>query len=315
MKKILVKYYPVLMALVVLISSCSKNDDNYDYRKMPTSVELPIAAHAGPASFDNGGFKYKISESISAQPQSLSTTVLLSAVKPLTKALTVTLQVDMNAVTSLNAAHRALFVADSTEAVKNGTDLPDRNSAQYATFVPLPSSAYNVPASTVTIGAGLLSANHNINLITSGLSLSTNYMLPLSITDAQGQAINYYKTVYYIIGIKSQYEGTYTANGSIAFPDPSINRSWTNRTKTLTTINGTTVRSEAADLSGSNYYMYLTVNADNSVTVKSAPEAANQTIQNNGVCIYDPVTKTFRLNYKYVGGTGDRRISESIKLN
>lgn len=304
-----------LMALVVLFSSCKKNDDNYDYRKMPTSVELPIAAYAGPSAYDNGGFKLDIPDTISTTPQSLSTIVLLSTTKTLSKAVTVTLTIDNAALTRLNAAHRALYIKDSLAAVKDSASLPDRTASQYTIYTMLPSNAYAVPNSTVTIPAGLTRGSYIVKLIGANLTLGTNYMLPVTITDAQGQAISYYKSVYYIIDLKSPFEGDYTANGSIAFPTPSSDRSWTSRDKQLTTVNANTIRTEVADLGDSNYFMYLTVNADNSVTVKPAPDGVNQTVQNNGVCTYNPSTKTFTLNYKYVGGTGDRVISETIQRN
>jgi hypothetical protein len=315
MEKTSTKLCASLIALTVIFGSCKKNDNNYDYRKASPSIELPIAAHAGPASLDNGGFKFGVSEFISTTPQPLTTTVLVAGPAALKKAVTVTLAVDNTAITKLNAAHRALYVADSLTAVKNATDLPDPTLSQYTTYVLLPANTYTVPSSTVTIPAGQLTANYTINLTTSSLTLGTNYMLPVSITDAQGEAISYYKTVYYIITIASKYEGDYTANGSIVFPPPQEGRSWSDRDKELTTINGNTVLSEAADLGGSNYYMYLMVNADNSVTVTPKPGAANQTIQNNGPCTYDPATKTFTLSYKYIGGTGNRLITETIAEN
>jgi hypothetical protein len=315
MKKNFTKLSLAIMVLTVLLNSCSKVADNYDYKKMATSIELPIAAHAGPASFENGGFKYNISQFISSTPQPLATTVLVSAVKPLTSAVTVTMAVDNSVVTQLNALHRSLYIADSTSAVANAGSLPDPSESKYDTYVPLPAADFTIPSNTVNIPAGQLTASYVINVTTANLVLGTKYMLPVAIKDAQGQPINYYKAVYYIINVASKYQGDYTANGSIAFPNPASDRTWSARAKSLTTIDGNTVRCEAADLGGSNYFMNLKVNSDNTVTVTSAAGAANQTIQNNGVCVYDPATKTFTLNYKYVGGTGDRRIAETIALN
>jgi hypothetical protein len=315
MKKILSKLYVVFILFSLAFASCNKNDKNFDYRKASPSVELPIAAHAGPTMFDNGGFKYAIVDSIINTPQALNTTVLLSAPNPLKNAVTVTLTVDNSVVTKLNAAHKALYLADSTAAVKDGTDLPDATATKYAIYVALPGPAYTVPGNTVTIAAGQLTANYVINIITTKLTYGVNYMLPVTITDGGGQDINYYKSVYYIIGLKNQYDGNYLADGSLSFPDPSSNRSWSARAKSLTTVGLTSVRAEAADLGGSSYYMNLSVNPDNTVTVTSTPDAANQTIQNDGICIYDPTTKTFTLNYKYIGGTGDRVISETLKRN
>jgi len=315
MEKKSTKLYLALLTVLTIFASCSKTDNNYNYKNMPASVELPIAAHAGPAMFDNDGFKYSIIKTISDIPQKLTTAVLLSANKPLSKDVKVTLSIDISGVTALNATHKAQYITDSLAAVKTGADLPDPEDFKYETYEILPADAYKVQDATITIPAGQTTADHTIDVNTSKLTLGAKYMLPIAIADAQGEKINYYNKVYYIIDIKSMYEGDAKANGSIAFPDPSSDRSWTNRDKTLTAVNGNIVRSEAADLGGSNYYMWLIVNPDKSVTVISAPGAANPSIQTNGSCTFDPATKTFNLNYKYVGGTGDRRITESIKLN
>ncbi|WP_428327771.1 BT_3987 domain-containing protein [Mucilaginibacter sp.] len=315
MKKNSTKIYSAFIGLAVLFSSCSKIDNNYDYKKMPTTIELPLAAHAGPAAYDNGGFKWVLADSISATPQALTTTVLISTINPLKKDVKVTLTVDNAALARLNAAHRALYLADSTTAVTNATALPDPTASQYTVYQAMPANAFTIPSSTVTIPAGQLTANYNINIISANLTPLVKYMLPVSITDAQGQTISYYRSVLYVISTKNKYEGDYTANGSISFPDPTLNRSWTGRDKFLTTVNANTVVAEAADLGGSNYFMNLTVNSDNTVTVVSASGAANKTIQNNGTCVYDPATRTFTLNYKYIGGTGDRVIAETISEN
>ncbi|MCR8560130.1 DUF1735 domain-containing protein [Mucilaginibacter sp. BJC16-A38] len=313
MKKNLTKL-SALVALAFLAGSCKKND-SYNNGTVQTSVELPLAAYAGPAAYDSGGFIYGITDSISATPQPLSTLIYISADKPLSKSVTVTLAVDNAAITRVNAAHKALYLSDSTAAVQTASTLPDPADPKYTIYIALPANAYAAQGTTVTIPAGQLRANYTVNIISANLTYGASYMLPISITDAGGQKISYYKSVYYTVGLKSAYEGDYTANGSISFPNPASNRSWVNRDKPLTTVSGNTVHAEAADLGGSNYFMNLTVNADNTVTVQSAPGAANQTIQNNGQCTYDPSSKTFTLNYKYVGGTGDRHIAETIHRN
>jgi hypothetical protein len=204
MKKRSTKLYLALVAVMSILASCSKTDDNYNYKNMPTSIELPIAAHAGPAMFDNGGFKFNIAKSISSAPQPLVTTVLLSATKPLSKDVTVTLSVDNRAITALNATHKALYTADSLAAVKANTDVPAATDFKYEIYEPLPADAYSVPSATVTIPAGQTTTDHIVNVITDKLTLGVKYMLPVAITDAQGEKINYYSTVYYIVGIKKR---------------------------------------------------------------------------------------------------------------
>lgn len=307
--------YALFVLVPLLAASCKKYDTNYYLKDQQTSVELPIAAHAGPQQYDSDGFKYTIADTLSATPQPLTTTVLLSTLKTLGKSLTVTLLVDPNAITKLNANHKAQYKADSLTAVKDTTALPDPTAYQYQQYQMLPTAAYQIVSNTVTIPVGATTAKYVVNINSSLLTGASNYMLPVTIQDAQGEKISYYKTVYYIFTFVSKYEGDYTANGSIAFPDPASNRSWQDRDKQLTTVDATTVRAEAADLSGAGYFMNLTVNPDNTVTVKPAVGAANQTIRNNGSCTYDPSTHSFTLSYMYTGGTGNRLINETITEN
>ncbi|MCD0489208.1 DUF1735 domain-containing protein [Pedobacter sp. MC2016-14] len=188
------------------------------------------------------------------------------------------------------------------------------NAGKKTNYYVLKPENYSLPQPTVNIGAGLKSVTFPVvikpNTIT---NTDVIYALPITIKDANGLDINSeYGKHMILINIKNQYDGNYYAAGTLSFPPPQEGRGWTNYAKTLTTINGTTSKTECADLLTSNYIMRLTVNADNSVTVTPEPGSANLTIANNGVSTYNPATKTFTLRYKYVGGTGDRTIEETL---
>jgi uncharacterized surface protein with fasciclin (FAS1) repeats len=107
-------------------------------------------------------------------------------------------------------------------------------------------------------------------------------------------------------------ENTAFASGSLTFPNTD-SRIWTLRVKKLTAIDGNTIEAEAADLLESSYVMRLTIGANDSITLKPAPSSANQSIEPNGPCYFDPVGFTYRLNYRYMGADGYRVISETIK--
>ncbi|MBD1393472.1 BT_3987 domain-containing protein [Mucilaginibacter glaciei] len=278
-------------ALVALIaaagfSSCLKDDKNYvDFAGAKPLIELPSAANVG----GSGGLLQAAALSLSAAPVPINLAVNLAAPKTLGTDVTVKLSVDQAALTAYNTA--------------NGTS-----------YILLPAAAYSSTFSAV-IKAGTNLSNLVININTGVIDPSiTNYVLPISITDGGGQQISNYKTVLYNVQVKNQYDGSYRADGTITFPPPTAGRSEVNVTKALTTINANTVQTTVFDLGGNGFIMWLTVNADNTVTVKPSPGSANQTIQNNGPCTYSPTTKTFTLNYKYVGGTGDRVIFETFKL-
>ncbi|MDB5146375.1 MAG: hypothetical protein JWQ57_395 [Mucilaginibacter sp.] len=284
-KKLYIKTAFIALVAIAGLSSCLKDDKHYvDFAGATPLIELPSAANVGGL----GGLLQKAALDISSTPVPIQLMVNLASPHTLGTAVNVKLSVDQAALTKYNT--------------DNGTS-----------YQLLPSNTYTSTLSA-TIAAGTNSAYVTINVSSNLINPSiTNYALPLTITDGGGQQISNYKTVIYNVQAKNAYDGSYVQNGSLTFPD-GTGRSWTNRAKTLSTINANTVIAEAADLGGSGYQMYLKVNADNTVTVTPAPASVNQTIQANGSNTYDPATKTFSLHYKYVGGTGDRVIVETLKL-
>lgn len=281
-------YIKLALAAVVTMtgfSSCLKDDKHYvDFAGATPLIELPSAANVG----GSGGLLQKAALDISSTPIPIQLMVNLASPHTLGTAVNVKLSVDEAALTKYNT--------------DNGTS-----------YQLLPSNTYTSTL-TATIAAGTNSAYVTINITSSLINPAiTTYALPLTITDGGGQQISNYKTVIFNVQAKNPYDATYTQTGSLTFPD-GTGRSYTgNRTKALTTINATTVVMEAFDLGGNGFFMYLKVNSDNTVTISPSPTSANQTIQANGTNTYDPATKTFSLHYKYVGGTGDRVIVETLK--
>ncbi len=137
-----------------------------------------------------------------------------------------------------------------------------------------------------------------------------------------------------IIAIRNKYDlgpGGYQSNGY--FYHPTVPRVL-KRTKTLSTIDANSFQIEVGDLGGANYYAAVTVNSDNTLTIKAAKGAAGApyTMHTSGLptsglpnpyytpkwdmsssCnnTYDPATGKFYLRYGYVGGTG-WRVTEEI---
>lgn len=102
------------------------------------------------------------------------------------------------------------------------------------------------------------------------------------------------------------------ASGTIVFPNTTV-RIWTLKVKKLKALGKNVVQTEAADLLDSGYEMNLIINENDSVEVVPSPLSANQTIENDGTCYFDPATLIFTLNYHYMGDDGFRKISETIK--
>ena len=179
------------------------------------------------------------------------------------------------------------------------------------TYLLLPTNAYTIPNQTVTIKAGQRDAPFMVKINSSLIDLTKEYALPLSITGATGALVaSNLKDAVYVIKVNNVYSGAYQATGT--FTHPTAGERKINEEKILGTIDATTSQAKFADLGGSGWLMWLKVNPDNTVTLIPKGAASAGTVQ-FGVNKYDPATKTFTLNYKYVGGGGDRVISETIK--
>lgn len=121
----------------------------------------------------------------------------------------------------------------------------------------------------------------------------------------------------YFIDKAREFQNIYSSNkcyasGTITFPNTNV-RIWTLRVKKLKALSKNVVETEAADLLDSGYEMDLIIHENDSVTVMPSSLSADQTIENNGLCYFDPATLTFTLNYHYMGDDGFREISETIK--
>lgn len=107
--------------------------------------------------------------------------------------------------------------------------------------------------------------------------------------------------------ISNPYEGNYHASGTFTHPTAGVRV--IDEDKTLSTVDCKTVKTTVGDLGG--YDAIFTVNADNTVTVTGGLSASQPLVQ-SGVNTYTPATKTFVVNYYYVGGGGNRVIAETL---
>ena len=241
---------------------------------------------------------------------------------------------DTKTVTVFTVRRDAANTGDLQKAVTitlTAQDLDAYNTANKTDYVPIPgtlavqtadpSITTSATGVSMSFAAGTFAKNYSLNIDGSKFDPSKHYAVLLKITNFGGFSAQHaadgtsQDIILVTLGVKNIYDGDYKANGIITFPDGGpAPRPWADRAKTLTTIDAATSITEAGDLGGNGFFMYLKVNADNTVTVTPAPSSANQTIQNNGDCTYDPATHTFNLNYKYVGGSGDRKITETIAL-
>jgi hypothetical protein len=144
------------------------------------------------------------------------------------------------------------------------------------------------------------------------LSACDNFMAPIIIESATGGVIpaDPLNMGARLMGlpISNPYEGQYHVTGF--FHHPTAGTRTIDEVKTLSTVNCKTVTTTVGDLGG--YELNIQVNDDNSVTLSGSLSATQPIIQDDTKPnLYDPATKTFTLNYYYVGSGGNRVIEET----
>lgn len=215
----------------------------------------------------------------------------------------------------ITVSYSGAHVAPQDITVNLGTDpaaLNQYNTEQSTHYDLIPSNLYSMPASVV-IPRGQRTVTVDLKLKSNSFDFSKNYVLPIQIQSAStGTVSGNFGTILLNVNAKNNYDGTYRSTGYFTHPTASSSRA-IDKDKTLATVNFSTVVTEFADLGGSGWLMWLTVNADNTVTITPKGSTASGVIQ-EGVNKYDPSTKTFTLNYKYSGSGGFRVVTETIKL-
>jgi Domain of unknown function (DUF1735)/Domain of unknown function (DUF4361) len=191
-------------------------------------------------------------------------------------------------------------------------DLLKTTNAKRATtgddaYEALPVSVYTFV--NPVIKAGQKEAEFSVKVkLPKSLDYTKEYVIPLGILNANGVKIsdNLGFMNIFVDGTPNKYQGIYRSIGT--FSHPTTPRK-IDREKTLTSIDKFTSETEFADLS---YPMWLKVNKDNTITIIPKGDAANVAgpFEQTGINKYDPITKTFTLNYQYNSGT--RGISEKI---
>jgi len=163
---------------------------------------------------------------------------------------------------------------------------------------------------TVSFNPGEFAKHIIIKLDPTTLDLTKQFALGFKITQADGVDISASKKEALIeIAIKNKYHGTYHASG--IFHHPTAGDRAINEDKSLTTVGSNSVKANMGDLGGSGYQMILTIDpSTNNVTITPAGVTPNID-QHWGPNFYDPVTKSFHLNYSY-NTSAPRIVEETI---
>jgi hypothetical protein len=157
------KYKLILLPafMILLLSSCLKDNPAVDFRNVGTIIEILPSNGGGLENFNAAELQFAGSNQIDSADIDLN----IASPKPLSKMLTITLAVDDGLRTSYNAV--------------NGTD-----------FEAMPDSVYSFPVKSGTIEAGQRLDTVRVLFYPSKINPTKNYMLPVSIKDAQGEIIS-----------------------------------------------------------------------------------------------------------------------------
>jgi hypothetical protein len=178
MKQTLIKNFSMLLGLTAMLgfSSCLKDSNYVDFGAVGTTVEIPLS---GTANFSKGSLTESTDEIVK------QFAVNVASPKPLGTDLTVTLSVDAAALTAYNASQTAVL------------------------FEPFPTDSYTIDKTSVVIPAGTRTQVITVTFDKTKLDPAKSYLLPITISDAQGQTINgNYRTKYYSI-IGNDFAGEY----------------------------------------------------------------------------------------------------------
>jgi BT_3987-like, N-terminal domain len=155
------KYIFLQFFMMLLLSSCLKDTPAVDFSTVGTIIEILPPDGGGLENFDAAALEFDPADISDDADIDLN----IASPKPLTKSLIITVAVDDGLRTSYNA--------------NNGT-----------AYEAMPDSVYSFPVKTGTIDAGQRLDTIRVTFYPSKIDQTKNYMLPVSIKDAQGENIS-----------------------------------------------------------------------------------------------------------------------------
>lgn len=151
--------FSLLILIMFSLSACLKDNPAVDFSSVGTIIEiLPV----------NGGGLENFATAELSFSSTIDTAIIvlnIASPKPLNKTLTITMGVNDTLRTAYNSANQDQYDA-------------------------LPDSAFSFPVKTGTIAAGQRLDTLRVYFFQSKINTTKNYMLPISIKDAQGETIS-----------------------------------------------------------------------------------------------------------------------------
>jgi hypothetical protein len=156
------KLYIILLPLVMYsLSSCLKDSPAVDFSTVGTIIEILPVNGGGLESFSTAELNFSSDEALDSADIVLN----IASPSPLKKNLTISMEVNDALRISYNAANQDQYDA-------------------------MPDSVFSFPVSSATIAAGQRLDTLKVYFYPSKIDTTKNYMLPVSITDAQGETIS-----------------------------------------------------------------------------------------------------------------------------
>jgi hypothetical protein len=211
--------------------------------------------------------------------------------------------------TTLNLATvRLAAIEPASEDIKVTLALDTAVIAEYNTranesFTPLPATGFQVPTFEVTIPKGQREAVLPATILDPSFLESGSYALGVKVVSVSNPGYkisgNYGKQVISLV-VKNQYDAQYDVDIDLTHPTASGNYPDESH---FSTVNPTTVEAPLgiANLFAASSVVYITVNADNTLSITSNAVTINML----GPNFYDPASQTFHFDY---GWSGTRRI-------
>jgi|GEM_PF-2255392 len=316
--KILKRVILPLGVFGILLTSCKKIDKVDELGSNAQYIQF-VSVGGAEANFLNSAIAFSDPTADTAYVEGIQ--LMLSTSSVFDRDITATIAVDTALVNTFNTN-------------QNPTD------AYYV----MPDSTYTLLTTTVTIKAGQsISEPFSIQFHPSRVNGSFNYMLPVKIVSLSGAgnlAVATATSIAYFHVIGNPLAGNYTSEGFFYHPNPNIWRA-ISEIKFLSAVDSNTLALDVADLGpGSGYLAYLTIDANNNVSVSAGPganlspyfqwdDALPATQADNSPTnyttqlptfpavanYYDPSTKTIYLRYGYLnpGGTSPGyRVCEEV---
>ena len=263
MKIKLNKWTGLLTGIILFanLNSCVK-DKGYSLETDFTGLQDHVVLQKGGlTNFSANNIRF------SADTATYNITATLASVNLPTSPVSVTLAVDPSLITAYNAA--------------NGTN-----------FLPMPSDAYTLASTSLTIPAGEQYAVTTLEVYRDKVDPTQSYMLPISITDASGKALSSnLNTVYFnIIGnvIAGDYNWDFSRWSSPVMSGPPDGTSFTGDVNSFIADNASQVEVSSGYYIGPRYVISFTntggVLSDFKVKLNASDVA---TMANAGVVVTD----------------------------